>query len=61
MNKSKEACHCKSITYGMLEAAIKAGYTNYEDLQEKLRFGTSCGKCQEFIRHLIKELSTKAQ
>lgn len=60
MNRNKEACHCKNVTYGMIEDAIKAGCTSYKDLQEKLRFGTSCGKCKEFIQHLIKELSAKS-
>ena len=61
MNRNKEACHCKNVTYGMIEDAIKAGCTSYNDIQEKLRFGTSCGKCQEFIQHLVKELSAKSQ
>lgn len=49
MNRNKEACHCKNITYGNIEDAIKAGANSYESVQEKLKFGTGCGKCKEFI------------
>lgn len=28
MNRQKTACHCKNITYGMIEDAIKAGATS---------------------------------
>ena len=55
-NPHKEACHCKNVTYGMLEDAVKAGASSYEEVQEKLRFGTGCGKCVEFIQYLVKEL-----
>lgn len=56
MNRNKEACHCKNVTYGMLEDAVGAGASSYEEVQAKLRFGTGCGKCREFIEYLVKEL-----
>ncbi|WP_027406737.1 (2Fe-2S)-binding protein [Anaerovibrio sp. RM50] len=56
MNRNKEACHCKNITYGMIEDAVNAGCTSYEELKEKLRFGTSCGKCQDFIHYLLRDI-----
>ena len=56
MNRNKTACNCKNITYGMIEDAIKNGATSYEEVEAKLRFGTGCGKCKDFIRYLIKEL-----
>lgn len=56
MNRKKEACHCKNVTYGMLEDAVKAGAGSYEEVQQKLRFGTGCGKCVEFIQYLVAEL-----
>ena len=56
MNRQKIACNCKNITYGMIEDVIKAGAKNYEDVEKQLRFGTSCGKCKEFIRFLIRDI-----
>ena len=42
MKREKTACHCKNITYGMIEDAIKNGAKSYEDVEKKLRFGTGC-------------------
>ena len=56
MNRQKTACHCKNITYGMIEDAIKAGATSYEEVEKRLRFGTGCGKCKEFIQHLVRDI-----
>lgn len=56
MKREKTACHCKNITYGMIEDAILQGAGSYEEVQEKLRFGTGCGKCREFIGYLIRDI-----
>ena len=57
MNRQKTACHCKNITYGMIEDAIKAGATSYEEVKKRLRFGTDCGKCKEFIQYLVRDIA----
>ena len=49
MNRQKTACNCKNIAYGMIEDAIMAGATSYEEVEKQLRFATGCGKCKEFI------------
>ena len=59
MNRQKTACHCKNITYGMIEDAIKTGATSYEEVEKRLRFGTGCGKCKEFIQHLVRDIIEK--
>ena len=56
MNRDKEACHCKNITYGMIEDAIRAGASTCEEVQEKLRYGTGCGECRDFVEFLIRDL-----
>ena len=56
MNRNKIACNCKNITYSMIEDAIKSGAKSYEEVQEKLRFGTGCGNCIDFIKYLIRDL-----
>ena len=56
MRRDKYACNCKNITYGMIEDAIMSGAGSYEEVEKQLRFGTGCGTCREFIRHLIREL-----
>ena len=59
MKREKTACHCKNITYGMIEDAIKNRAKSYEDVEKTLRFGTGCGKCKEFIQYLIRDLLTE--
>ena len=34
MNRKKEACHCKNVTYGMLEDAVRSGAKSYEQVQQ---------------------------
>ena len=43
MKREKEACHCKNITYGMIEDAVKSGASSYEEVQKLTGFGTGCG------------------
>lgn len=59
MKRDKFACNCKNITYGMIEDAIKNGDRSYEEVEKRLRFGTGCGKCKEFIQCLVRELLTE--
>ena len=60
-NDQKEACHCKNVTYGMLEDAVRSGAKSYEQVQQMLKFGTGCGKCVEFIRYFVNELLQEAE
>lgn len=56
MKRDKIACECKNITYGMIEDAVKAGARTYDEVQGKLKFGTGCKKCCEFIEYLVRDL-----
>ncbi len=55
MKRNKTACHCKNVTYGMIEDAIKNGASSYEEVEKLLKFGTGCGKCKEFIHYLVRD------
>ena len=56
MKREKLACSCKDVTYGMIEDTIAQGASSYEEVEKRLRFGTGCGKCKEFIRVLVRDL-----
>jgi len=56
MNRNKEACHCRNITYGMIEDAVKSGAKTVEDVEKLTHFGTGCGKCRAFIACLVRDL-----
>ena len=40
----------------MIEDAIRQGASSYEEVEKRLRFGTGCGKCLEFIQVLVRDL-----
>lgn len=54
MNRNKEACHCRKITYGMIEDAVKNGAATVEQVQAATGAGKSCGKCKEYLEILVK-------
>ena len=56
MKRDKIACNCRNITYGKIEAAIRSGARSFEEVQTITGCSKSCGKCQEFIRCLVREL-----
>ena len=57
MNTIKEACTCKNIKYKDIIDLVLSGVTSPSDVQEKLHYGSSCGKCVEFIEFLIKDVA----
>ena len=56
LKREKIACNCKNITYGMIEDAIINGASSYEEVEARLKFGTGCGQCKEFIHFLIRDI-----
>lgn len=56
MDRNKKACHCKDVTYGQIMDAVSSGARSYDEVQEITRFGTGCGRCKDFIKHLIDDL-----
>jgi len=56
MNKNKEACHCRNVTYGMIEEAIKNGASTLEEVQNATGVGKGCGQCKEFLEYLIRDI-----
>jgi len=40
MNRKKEACHCKNVTYGMIEDAVKSGKFTLQEVMD----ATGAGK-----------------
>jgi NAD(P)H-nitrite reductase large subunit len=56
MNREKVACSCNKVTYGMIVDAVKSGSDTYEAVQEKTNCGKSCGKCEDFIRSMVRDI-----
>ena len=56
MNRNKEACHCRNVTYGRIEAAIRNGADSLQEVMEATGAGKGCGKCREFLGYLIRDI-----
>lgn len=56
MNRSKEACHCNNVTYGMIEDAIKNGAQTLEEVRDVTGATKGCGKCKDFLLCLIRDI-----
>lgn len=56
LNRRKEACHCKNVTYGMIEDAIRNGADTVEQVMEATGAGKGCGKCRDFLAYLIRDI-----
>lgn len=56
MNRSKEACHCKNVTYGMIEDAIKNGAQTLQEVIDATGASKGCGQCKDFLNCLIRDI-----
>ena len=56
MNRSKEACHCKNVTYGMIEDAVRSGADTLQQVMDVTGAGKGCGKCKDFLEYLIRDI-----
>ncbi len=56
MKKEKIACHCKNVNYGQILDAVNGGADTFEKVREKTGCSTGCGKCEDFIRTLIRDI-----
>ena len=59
MNRNKEACHCRNVTYGMIEDAIKNGAETFQDVQDATGAAKGCGQCKDFLICLIRDIKTE--
>ena len=43
MNRRKGACHCRNITYGMIEDAVRSGADTLQAVMDATGAGKGCG------------------
>ena len=56
MNRRKEACHCRNVTYGMIEDAVRGGANPPQAVMDATGAGRGCGKCRDFLECLIRDI-----
>jgi bacterioferritin-associated ferredoxin len=57
MNRQKLACTCENVTYGAIADAVAAGASIFAEVRARTGCGSGCGKCEEFITYLVRELT----
>lgn len=55
--RKKIACNCHNVTYGKIYDAVQAGAKTADEVASVTGASTGCGKCREFLEHLVKEFA----
>lgn len=55
MDLQETVCFCGGVTVGDIKAAVEAGNTTLEAVQEATGAGTHCGGCVGRIEELIEQ------
>ena len=57
MDLTETVCFCGSVTVGDIKAAVEAGNTTLEAVQEATGASTHCGGCLEKVAELVAEFT----
>lgn len=55
--RAKICCNCHNVSYGKIYDAVKAGARSADEVAKKTGASTGCGKCREFLEHLLREFT----
>lgn len=55
MDLEEKVCFCGNVTVGDIKAAVEAGNTTLEAVQEATGAGTHCGRCKEKVAALVEQ------
>lgn len=59
VQQSRTICECQQITEEDIEEAVLEGTRTFEQLQEKTKISTGCGKCEPEAREVLKKYIDK--
>lgn len=59
MENTKVICRCKNVFFEDIEAAIKEGASTFEEVQEKTKISTGCGRCLKQAQEVTDFLLSK--
>ena len=57
MDLNETVCFCGDVTVGAIKAAVEAGNTTLEAVQEATGAGAHCGGCVDKVAELVKEFT----
>lgn len=55
MDLNEKVCFCGNVTVGDIKAAVEAGNTTLEAVQQATGAGTHCGRCVPKVEALIEQ------
>nr|WP_326185747.1 (2Fe-2S)-binding protein [uncultured Oscillibacter sp.] len=55
MDLKETVCFCGDVTVGDIKAAVEAGHTTLEAVQEATGAGTHCGGCVDKVAELVEQ------
>jgi assimilatory nitrate reductase electron transfer subunit len=55
MDLEETVCFCAGVSVGDIKAAVEAGNTTIEAVQEATGASTHCGGCKEKVEELIEQ------
>jgi assimilatory nitrate reductase electron transfer subunit len=55
MKLDEKVCFCGGVTVGDIKAAVEAGNTTFEAVQEATGASTHCGGCADKVKELIEQ------
>jgi len=59
MNNKKVICSCYNVTVKDLKKAIEKGAESFKDVKEATKVSTSCKKCKDNAKSIVKKLLAK--
>jgi len=59
MNNKKVICSCYNVTVKDLKKAIENGAESFKDVKEATKVSTSCKKCKDNAKSIVKKLLAK--
>lgn len=59
MEDTKVICRCKKVYFEDIENAIKEGASSFEEVQEKTKISTGCGRCSKQAEEITSFLLSK--
>lgn len=57
MDLNETVCFCGSVTVGDIKAAVEAGTTTLEAVQEATGASTHCGGCLDKVSELVEQFT----
>ena len=56
MEKVKYVCNCRKVTFSDLESAVLEGASTVDEIIDKTKASTACGRCAKDVKEIAEHL-----